>query len=327
MGWSCMWLVRCSSLDFAIGRLRATVEGLPAMVFKRPNVFLMSKPRAKLPFSEETLQAMLIRVLRPLVKLALASGFNFIAFSTVLRRLYIDVAENEFALPNKHQTDSRISLLTGIHRKDVNRLRGQALTPSFLTVSVSQTSRILARWLADPLYCDAEDRPSALPRTSSDGGPSFESLVTDITKDVHPRSILDDWLDRGIVVLDENGWVHLNLSSIVPNAGDEARRHYFTRNLRDHVQASVMNLMNEPPPNFERAVHYDGISPALAARLDAIAREEGMALLLKLNKLAHQAIKDDTGGNSRWIAGLYVMTEESEAGLQPDAASKTETGE
>lgn len=146
----------------------------------------MSKPRAKLPFSEETLQAMLIRVLRPLVKLALASGFNFISFSTVLRRLYIEVAEKEFALPNKNQTDSRISLLTGIHRKDVNRLRGQVLAASFLTVGVSQTSRILARWLADPFYCDTEDRPSALPRTSSDGGPSFESLVSDITKDVHP---------------------------------------------------------------------------------------------------------------------------------------------
>ncbi|PDS74812.1 DUF6502 family protein [Rhizobium sp. L43] len=281
----------------------------------------MSKPRAKLPFSEETLQAMLVRVLRPLVKLALASGFNFTAFSVVLRRLYIEVAEKEFALPNKQQTDSRISLLTGIHRKDVNRLRGVVLDPSFLTVGVSQTSRILARWLADPLYCDAEDRPSALPRTSSDGGPSFESLVSDITKDVHPRSILDDWLDRGVVIVDENGWVRLNLASIVPNAGDEARRHYFTRNLRDHVQASVMNLMNDPPPYFERAVHYDGMSPDLAARLDEIARAEGMALLLKLNKIAHQAIKDDPGGNSRWISGVYVMTEERGADLQAEAAA------
>jgi hypothetical protein len=294
------------------------------MVFQGPSVLLMSKPRAKLPFSEETLQAMLVRVLRPLVKLALASGFNFTAFSAILRRLYIEVAENEFTLPNKQQTDSRISLLTGIHRKDVNRLRGQALTASFLTVSVSQTSRILARWLAEPLYCDAEDRPSALPRTSSDGGPSFESLVSDITKDVHPRSILDEWLDRDIVVVDQNGWIQLNLASIVPNAGDEARRHYFTRNLRDHVQASVMNLMNDPPPYFERAVHYDGISPALAARLDEIGRKEGMALLLKLNKIAHQAIKDDPGGNSRWITGVYVMTEEGDA-VPPAAASETET--
>lgn len=286
----------------------------------------MSKPRAKLPFSEETLQAMLVRVLRPLVKLALASGFNFTAFSAVLRRLYIEVAEKEFALPNKQQTDSRISLLTGIHRKDVNRLRGQVLDPSFLTVGVSQTSRILARWLADPLYCDADDRPSALPRTSVDGGPSFESLVSDITKDVHPRSILDEWLDRGIAVVDDNGWVRLNLSSIVPNAGDDARRHYFTRNLRDHVQASVMNLMNDPPPYFERAVHYDGMSPDLAARLDEMAREESMAMLLRLNKIAHQAIKDDPGGNSRWISGVYVMTEEREPDPQA-AASATETDE
>lgn len=319
--------VRCGRVDLALKETEAAAEGLLATVFQGPSVLSMSKPRAKLPFSEETLQAMLIRVLRPLVKLALASGFNFTAFTTVLRRLYIEVAEKEFALPNKQQTDSRISLLTGIHRKDVNRLRGLALDPSFLTVGVSQTSRILARWLADPLYCDAEDRPSALPRTSSDGSPSFESLVSDITKDVHPRSILDEWLDRGIVVLHEDGRVQLDLSSIVPNAGDDARRHYFTRNLRDHVQASVMNLMNEPPPYFERAVHYDGMSPALAARLDELARQESMTLLLKLNKIAHQAIKDDPGGNSRWIAGLYVMTEERERDPAAETASKQEIDE
>ncbi|MGO8656966.1 hypothetical protein ACC771_15180, partial [Rhizobium ruizarguesonis] len=44
-------------------------------------------------------------------------------------------------------------------------------------------------------------------------------------------------------------------------------------------------------------------------------------------RLVHQAIKDDPGGNSRWIAGLYLMTEEDEADLQADTASKTETDE
>jgi hypothetical protein len=69
------------------------------------------------------------------------------------------------------------------------------------------------------------------------------------------------------------------------------------------------------------------MSPALAARLDEIAREEGMAMLLKLNKIAHQAIKDDPGGSSRWISGLYVMTEERATDPRADSASGTEADE
>jgi hypothetical protein len=92
-----------------------------------------------------------------------------------------------------------------------------------------------------------------------------------------------------------------------PNAGDDALRHYFTRNLHDHTLAAVTNIMNEPPPYFERAVHYDRylrLWPRASTRLRA---QESMAMLLRLNKIAHQALQDDPGGDSRWIAGIYVM--------------------
>jgi hypothetical protein len=287
----------------------------------------MLKPRAKLPFSEEGLQAMLIRVLRPLVKLALASGFNFTSFSVVLRRLYIEVAESDFALANKQQTDSRISLLTGIHRKDVSKHRGQGLTSATPPLAVSQTGRLVARWLADPNYCDDTGAPRPLARTAADDGPSFERLVSEGTKDVHPRAVLDEWLDRGIVSLDQDAFVHLDLSTVIPNAGDDALRHYFTRNLHDHTLAAVTNIMNEPPPYFERAVHYDQISSALAARLDAIARAEAMAMLLRLNKIAHQAVQADTGGDSRWITGIYVMPQDEKPAQPATVDARTEADE
>lgn len=278
-------------------------------------VYPMPTPRAKRPFSEENLQAMLIRVLRPLVKLALSSGLGFPAFSAVLRRLYIEVAENDFALANKQQTDSRISLLTGIHRKDVSRLRGEPLSEAALPPAVSQTGRVIARWLADPTYCDENGKPLPLPRTAPDDAPSFERLVTEVTRDVHPRAVLDEWLDRGTALIDAEGRVTLDVASVVPSAADDARRHYFTRNLHDHALAAVTNVLSDSPPHLERAVHYDRISPELAARLDGMAREETMAMLLKLNKIAHQLVQQDPGGDGRWITGVYVMNET----VAPDA--------
>ena len=50
--------VRCGRVDLALKETEAASEGLSATVFQGPSVLSMSKPRAKLPFSEETSQAM-----------------------------------------------------------------------------------------------------------------------------------------------------------------------------------------------------------------------------------------------------------------------------
>jgi hypothetical protein len=265
------------------------------------------KQRPKAPFSEEALQRTLLRVLRPIVRLCLASGLNFVAFSALMRRLFVEVAETDFALPDKKQTDSRISLLTGIHRKDISRLRVSELTVESLPAPASRTSRIIARWLADPRACDEAGIAKALPRVSSDGDFSFESLVAEVTRDLHPRAVLDEWVDRGLAMVDDQDRVHLSAASLISSGDAETRRHYFTRNLHDHAAAAVENILAEAPPFFERAVHYNNISDALAARLEEASREEAMAMLLRLNRLANGAIENDSGGNRRWIAGVYVM--------------------
>src|SRR5690242_6637154 len=62
-------------------------------------------------------------VLRPLVRILLRNGVPFGAFAEMARAVYVEVAEKEFALPDKKQTVSRISTLTGLTRKDVTRLQ------------------------------------------------------------------------------------------------------------------------------------------------------------------------------------------------------------
>ena len=68
-------------------------------------------------------QQALTRVLRPLVKLMLAQGITYPAVSEVLKELFVEVADRDFRIAGKAQTDSRVSLLSGVHRKDVKRLR------------------------------------------------------------------------------------------------------------------------------------------------------------------------------------------------------------
>ncbi|RYB03015.1 DUF6502 family protein [Lichenibacterium ramalinae] len=262
------------------------------------------------PLDTSRLQAALLRVLRPLVRLLVRRGITFPALCDMLRELYVNVAEHDFSLPGKEQTDSRVSLLTGIHRKEVRRLRGAGAPVNAVPAALSRTSRILARWLADRDTTDEAGLPLPLPRVAPAGRPSFEALVASVTRDVRPRAVLDEWIDRRLAVLDADDVVTLLDRAFVPQGGDEQQLYYFGRNLHDHVASAVANISAETPRFLERAVHYDGLSEAVAADLERRSRALAMDALTAANRQAHRACESDAGGRWRWNFGVYVFAEE-----------------
>jgi uncharacterized protein DUF6502 len=267
------------------------------------------------PMEAANLQAPLARLLRPLVRLCIRSGMTFPALAQLLRELFVNVAEHDFALTGKEQTDSRVSLLTGIHRKEVARLRGAGAPVHEAPAALSRTSAIMARWLAAPEFTDSKGLPLPLPRAAIGEAPSFEQLVASITKDVRPRAVLDEWLDRKLVAINARDEVVLLETAFVPSGADDRKWYYFGRNLHDHVAAAAENVSAATPRFLERAVHYDGLSPKLAERLEARSRELAMDALKAANRDANRAIAKDKGGKQRWNFGFYIYRE------GPDAAA------
>jgi len=275
------------------------------------------------------LQGPLARLLRPLVRLAIRSGVTFPALADLLRELYVNVAEYDFALSGKNQTDSRVSLLTGIHRKEVSRLRGAGAPVNVVPASISRTSRILARWLADTEFADPGGRPLPLPRAASGDDPSFDRLVESVTRDVRPRVVLDEWLDRGLVTRDEKDRIVLADTAFVPRSGSDQQLYYLGRNLHDHIAAAVANVESSPPRFLERAVHYDGLSQSVAAALEARSREIATEALQTANREAHAATSPEPDGDWRWIFGVYVYSErvEEPGPARPDAVPRPDGGD
>src|ERR1700755_3512961 len=132
-----------------------------------------TKPASGPPIAASQLHAPLARLLRPLVRLCIRSGMTFPALAQLLRELFVNVAEHDFALQGKEQTDSRVSLLTGIHCNDDAMLRGAGAPVHEAPATLSRTSAIIARWLAAPEYTDRSGAPKPLPRTAGDDAPSF----------------------------------------------------------------------------------------------------------------------------------------------------------
>src|SRR5258708_9586496 len=182
-----------------------------------------SKPASHQPIAAASLHAPLARLLRPLVRICIRGGMTFPALAQLLRELFVNVAEHDFALEGKEQTDSRVSLLTGINRKEVARLRGAGAPVNETPATLSRTSAIIARWLAAPEFTDAKGDPLPLPRTASAHAPSFELLVTSVTKDVRSRAVLDEWLDRKLVTINDDDDIMLVETAFVPLADDHRK--------------------------------------------------------------------------------------------------------
>ena len=273
-------------------------------------------PATRRPPPAPLLQRALVRLLRPVVRLCIESGVTFPAVADVLRALFVQVAATEMLSGPRAQTDSRISLLTGVHRKEIRRQRLQDDKPEPPSVTVA--SQVIARWLGSPALSGPDGRPSPLPRLGP--APSFEALVSGVTTDVRPRALLDTWLDQGIAALDAEGRVVLASDAFIPQADRETQVYYFARNLHDHAAASGANILaTGTPPFLDRAVHYDGLSAAAAAEIAAVAREAASAALLEVNRRA-LAIADADDAAARITAeapryhrvnlGAYLFTAE-----------------
>ena len=192
---------------------------------------------------KEKVLTALQRVLKPLVRLALTQGINYQMLLESLKIVFVQVAEEDFKLSQREQTDSRISLLTGIHRKDVHRLRDlpeSTQTPSLVTLG----SQLVGLWISDADFIDAEGKPKPIARLASVGGNvSFDRLVARVSKDIRARPVLDEWLRIGVVYLNENDCVCLNSEAFVPNEGFEEKLFFFQQNM--HAYAIFFYHVNE----------------------------------------------------------------------------------
>jgi uncharacterized protein DUF6502 len=248
----------------------------------------MPDTRATSMSAPASLLRALRHLLRPLARLLVARGVTYTMLSDLLKEVYVEVAERDFSLEGKRPTDSRVSLLTGVHRKDVRRLRdavpaNDAAAPE----SVALGAQLVSAWTTRREFLDAKGKPRPLPRLASQGrGRSFESLVESVSKDIRPRSVLDEWLRLGIAELDAQDRVVLRTAAFVPRRGFDEMAFYLGHNVHDHLAAAAHNLLGEGQPFMERSVHYDALGERSIAELAELAGRTGMEALNQVNRKA-----------------------------------------
>ena len=279
----------------------------------------MTDPDPSRPLNGAALVRPLTRLLRPLVRLLIRSGVTFPQFAELVRGVYVDVAGKD-VLGEQARSDSRVSLLTGVHRKEIRRLRESGIDAGSVPPAVTLNSQIINQWLTAARFTDAEGRPLALKRLAQKGdAASFEALVRSVTTDVRPRAVLDEWLRQDIVRVQPDDRIALRETAFIPPAGQDSLLYYFARNLHDHIAAAAANIgeVAQGEPRFlDLSVHYDRLSPESVALLQQEGRIAAQQLLVEINRRAHAlAEAEDVAGidpgapTQRINLGVYLYME------------------
>jgi hypothetical protein len=139
----------------------------------------------------------IVKMLTPLVRILLRNKIPYGTFAELAKWVYVDVACREFSIPGKKQTTSRISVITGLNRKEVKRLR-ETEGPDDLGAAerYNRAARVISGWIRDYRYSDENGRPRDLP---FEGDTSFSALVKSYSGDIPPRAVLDEMVNAGVV--------------------------------------------------------------------------------------------------------------------------------
>ena len=277
------------------------------MVF---SVYAGKKCKRAYPLSNPVLPA-IEHLLYPLARLLLERGIGFGALSEVIKFVMIKEAERRLAQAGGGiPTDSRISIATGIHRKEVKRLRALDVHDTDFS-SASLTAQVVAKWMGDATLRTRRG-PKPLPKKKkTTRAYDFEDLVRSISTDVRPKAVLDDMLLRGLVSIDEAGWVQLHPDHLTLNQGQEQTLHYLSMNIHDHLSTAINNLIEPEKKSLERCVHYHGLSEAAVDKLRKASEKQAMQALLAVNKVAQSLLENDRArGENRMNFGVYFFNEQ-----------------
>ena len=199
------------------------------------------------------------RLLRPLVRILIRNSVSFAEFSEIAKDVYVEIAASDFQLPDKNMTQGRIAILTGLTRKEVNRLiTQQGAQHRDYASNLNRVTRILSGWHTDPQFTGPYGLPLDVPYDAP-GDRSFAELVRRYTGDMPARAMLDELLRIGVVKEADDGRYKVLTRTYLPKADAPESLDRLGHAVRNFVETMDFNRTESDPENrlFERTVVAD----------------------------------------------------------------------
>ena len=164
--------------------------------------------------------------LRPLARLLLTCGIGYREFARIAKLAFVREAMERQTADGSALNISRISVSTGLSRKELARIRDEidkanvGDESSIFSGHQACGGRVLQLWHVDPKYLDEIGNPSALPMEGA--AVSFTSLVRRVAGDIPIGAVKSELVAAGAVEELSDGRLAARKRHFIPgDAGEE----------------------------------------------------------------------------------------------------------
>src|SRR5690606_25401496 len=244
------------------------------------------------------------RLLYPLVRILIRNGVTAPGMEEWVRQVFVDAATSEeFQLPGRRLSDTRLAILTGRSRTEGHRLRTKGRAGG-ADSNLSRVGRVITGWTQDPDFTGPYGVPLTIPFEDDPTRdvPSFAELVRRYSGDMAPRAMLDELLRTGLAEIDDDGLIRNTGRTYVPSKLDPAQIELIGRMLARLADTLDYNTEVESPAlrRFQRWVVTDfGLTEEQYEQFSAYLRIKCQELLETLDNWIGMQEQRASGGQER----------------------------
>ncbi|MGB5330901.1 MAG: DUF6502 family protein [Woeseiaceae bacterium] len=260
-----------------------------------------------------TLRSSCRALLRPIAAVVLKCGMTWREFSELSKSVFVSVASDEFGIRGRPTNVSRVSILTGISRKEVKRQRELLAEPATsASPKTTDATRLLSGWHQDPTYVGGDGNPLALRPEGT--APSFESLFHSYGGDTPRQTLLRELLNAGSVEKDTQGHYVAKRRYHMPVEMDAGSIRFFGTNLFDHANTLSNNVTGDTDERrLEGFAVDDHIHPDAVADFKVYLDERGQQFLEEIDDwLSRHRLDPDDSNTTPVRLGLGVYAIEGQ---------------
>lgn len=258
-------------------------------------------PDSHLPVSDIAKKNVL-KVMQPLVSWLIKSGVGFSEFSQALKPLFFTQSIKELELSDQKTTDSSISLLSGLNRREVSDFK-KTLTDEIPTNSpVNISARVVTLWIQKQWSKQIQVSGQEV---------SFETLAKEVSQDKHPRAILTELHRLGLITEVANT-VILHTESFTPSNSLSYSQKLLAQSTSDHISSGISNIFVAPNLFLEQNIHADELTEESVLQLKNYGNELWKEMSQKMLNKALEYTKQDEGKSTahhRFSLGVYQFNE------------------
>jgi hypothetical protein len=236
-------------------------------------------------------------------------------FAAAVRRIFIDVASEEYGVRGRPANAAKISAKTGLPRKAIQRHRMRPEDPEWTPDDeISPLNTIIHYWRFDERFSVSPGRARDL---SYDGPDSFTTLVKSWAGDIPVSTIRQELIREGIAVQGEENKLSLRLEYSFPERLDEDLLRYAAFSISHlgetlfHNATLVDSGKGSPADHirsgrFERMAWSRRLDRKGASQLQTWVRQEGAVFIERADEFMSrlETTNFDSSADERNVSGV-----------------------